>query len=1374
MSIISWNCRGLGNLRTVQELYRLVKQKKPIMVFLMETKLRKKKMEAIRCKLGFPNMLVVDSVGRSGGLALLWGDDIYLDIQNFSHRHISGVIKNLSGGAPWKFTGFYGHPDVSKRVEAWALIKHLAQLDPIPWVCIGDFNEVLTTSEKLGGSGRANSQMVAFRQTLEFCELTDLGYRGPKFTWSNCQEGSNFIKERLDRGVANAEWRDLFPNSAILVEAILCSDHAPLILCLSGLGGRERRRQRFRYEESWLKEEGYAEIVKQAWPRDEVDSVSWEKIEINMARCQNNFLRWQRGCTGSLKHQIAVLHKQLIDLQGRDEMGIGEETKAVKKKMENLLDQSDLMWRKRAKTEWLRGGDRNTKFFHACANARKKSNFITSISNTEGHIFTSTDEVQSAFVNYFQSLFTSDVVGDMMPCLQPLKKCVTAEMNRDLLKKISEEEVYRALHDMAPLKAPGPDGFTAGFFQKNWSIIGKDICHAILVTLNSGVLPPFLKQTNIALIPKTKNPVSVTDFRPISLCNVMYKMISKILANRLKRILPHIISPVQSAFIPGRLITDNVLVAYETLHTMHSRMKGKKGYMAVKLDMSKAYDRVEWRFLETVMHRLGFDPCWVQLIMMCVSSVEYAVLVNGEPCGQIKPERGLRQGDPISHYLFLICAEALSSMVKKANDDGILTGVSTSRGGPRISHLFFADDSLLFCRANLSQWGTLTNVLRIYEAASGQRLNNDKTSIFFSGNTPQEERNKILEVAGIPSSQRYDTYLGLPALVGKSQKIAFKAITERVWKKLQDWKINFLSQAGKEILLKAVVQAIPTYCMSVFRLPNALCSEINSLMQKFWWGHQDNNSRIHWMSWGRLGLSKATGGMGFRDFLSFNKALLAKQAWRIWSNPQSLVAKTMRAKYFSGSSILEAKLGTRPSFAWRSIFSSCDLLKEGLVWRVGNGEKIRIWKDRWVPSPSTFCVRSPPTLLDPDEKVSKLIDIQSKWWNVPLLESIFSMEEAQLIQTIPISRTNKEDLLLWRGTKSGIFTVKSAYHMQKEVLSNYAAGCSSKKEKSNIWKKIWALPVPSVVRNFLWRACHNILPTRENLCRRKIIRDPLCPLCGRAVESVFHILWQCPSAMDVWTMGCRKIQKSFFLGPDFLQVVEGLFNKCELEELIQFATLARRMWLRRNEVVHGGALTHPHIVMQQTMKAIQEYALAQEKVEEIAPLSGGQVVNCWLAPEQGWCKGNWDAAVDGRTGHMGLGAVIRDSTGTVLAARCEIRRGILSPVAAEAKVALLTVRLCRELGLRKIHLEGDAKTVVDAVNSNEEDRSWVGHLFEDIKGELSSFDGWRMSFVRRDGNHVAHKLARFAVNHNATETWSGAAPDCIGELVALEQLALGT
>jgi hypothetical protein len=164
-----------------------------------------------------------------------------------------------------------------------------------------------------------------------------------------------------------------------------------------------------------------------------------------------------------------------------------------------------------------------------------------------------------------------------------------------------------------------------------------DVCQAVLGILNYGIMPSLLNLTHIALIPKVKNPECVIEFRSISLCNVLYKLISKVFANRLKKILPHIILPTQSAFIHGRLIIDNILAAYETPHTMHSRLKGKKGFMAVKLDMSKAYDRIEWQFLEEAMKRMVLAPRWVQLIMMCEKTVKYSIVVNGEPCGYIHP-----------------------------------------------------------------------------------------------------------------------------------------------------------------------------------------------------------------------------------------------------------------------------------------------------------------------------------------------------------------------------------------------------------------------------------------------------------------------------------------------------------------------------------------------------------------------------------------------------------------------------------------------------------------------------------------------------------------------------------------------------------------
>ncbi|XP_059450901.1 uncharacterized protein LOC132181678 [Corylus avellana] len=537
--------------------------------------------------------------------------------------------------------------------------------------------------------------------------------------------------------------------------------------------------------------------------------------------------------------------------------------------------------------------------------------------------------------------------------------------------------------------------------------------------------------------------------------------------------------------------------------------------MAVKLDMSKAYDRVEWRFLAAAMKGMGFDERWIRLIMMCVTSTKYAILVNGSPWGNIIPSRGLRQGDPISPYLFLICAEALSAMLTNAHYDRRLSGVPTSRRGPLISHLFFADDSLLFCRSTQSQWQAMTEILKIYEGASGQKMNENKTSIFFSKNTPFGDRRQILELAGIPSTQRYEKYLRLPTLVGKSRTAAFRSIIERIWKRLQDWKLQFLSQAGKEV-------------------------------------------------------------------------------WRMWESPDSFIAKIMKAKYFPNCSILDAPKGKRPSFAWRSIQSTCDIVREGLIWRVGNGEKIRIWQDKWLHNPNDYMIQSQPTVLAPTARVCELVDRDTKWWKTNLIEQIFSPAEVKMILAIPLSSRNQEDCMVWRGTVKGEFSVRSAYHLQKKKEEEGRGECSIRSSSRAVWKLIWKLKVPSVEQNFLWKACQDILPTRENLHKRHIIDDPGCPICGLEVETVFHILWRCPSAMDVWGEGDRKFQKSSLNGPQFVQVVERMFQVCNLDEMRLFVGLARRIWLRRNEVIHGGSFASPKELLIRTRGALLDFQQANE------------------------------------------------------------------------------------------------------------------------------------------------------------------------------------
>ena len=203
--------------------------------------------------------------------------------------------------------------------------------------------------------------------------------------------------------------------------------------------------------------------------------------------------------------------------------------------------------------------------------------------------------------------------------------------------------------------------------------------------------------------------------------------------------------------------------------------------MALKLDMSKAYDRVEWTFLEKIILKLGFQNSWVSLIMECITTVTYSIMVNGEPQSMITPTRGIRQRDPLSPYCFLFCAEGLDAILWKAANDGDITGFSLCRRGSKLTHLFFADDRLLFCKATLVECEQTENILNIYEVASGQMVNKEKTTIFFSRNTDDATQEAIKVSLSLPTIQHCEKYLGLPSFVGRNKKACFTHIKERIW-----------------------------------------------------------------------------------------------------------------------------------------------------------------------------------------------------------------------------------------------------------------------------------------------------------------------------------------------------------------------------------------------------------------------------------------------------------------------------------------------------------------------------------------------------------------------------------------------------------------
>lgn len=304
------------------------------------------------------------------------------------------------------------------------------------------------------------------------------------------------------------------------------------------------------------------------------------------------------------------------------------------------------------------------------------------------------------------------VSEELVDVVQPK---VTNGMNLAILQAFHATKIEKAPKQMHPLKAPGLDGMPSLFYQHFSSIVNFVVIQTVLDFLNHGVALSKFHETHIVLIPKNKNPERVIDYKPITLCNVAYKLTSKTVANRMKWVLKDIVGENQSAFVAERLITDNILVVHEVMNHINRKRKGKWGEMALELDMSKVYERMEWECLQKIMLKLGFHEKWVEIIMQCVSSITYAVWINGIPRGVFKPTRALRQGDPLSPYQFLLCTKALSALINKAVQNRSIHGVVALARGPKISHIFFADDSLIFGKPTTREYGEILRVLQVCE-----------------------------------------------------------------------------------------------------------------------------------------------------------------------------------------------------------------------------------------------------------------------------------------------------------------------------------------------------------------------------------------------------------------------------------------------------------------------------------------------------------------------------------------------------------------------------------------------------------------------------------------------------------------------------------
>ncbi|KAL9665566.1 hypothetical protein QQ045_020987 [Rhodiola kirilowii] len=347
--------------------------------------------------------------------------------------------------------------------------------------------------------------------------------------------------------------------------------------------------------------------------------------------------------------------------------------------------------------------------------------------------------------------------------------------------------------------------------------------------------------------------------------------------------------------------------------------------------MSKAFDRVEWRYLELLLLKFGFKDRWVSLIFKYVSSVRYAICINGNITSSFVPGRGLRQDDPLSPYLFILCSEWLSHTLTKIQAEKNIEGIKISRGAPQITHLMFADDCLLLFKVGDGTAAVLSSLLRKYESISGQIVNYNKSGLVLSPNLTEPVKSRFQTQLAVKLVSHHNKYLGLPLSLKRKVTLNFSGMIDKVWNKTEGWKTKNLSAGGKEILIKAVLQALPQYAMNCFQLPEDTIKKMHSSIIRYWWSFSCSKKPIHWVKAQILCQDKDMGGLGFKNLKCINLAFLAKQAWRIYTHPDLLISKNFKAKYCHNSDILTCSVGYKPSFCWRSIIKGFEIIRAGSI-----------------------------------------------------------------------------------------------------------------------------------------------------------------------------------------------------------------------------------------------------------------------------------------------------------------------------------------------------------------------------------------------------------------------------------------------------------
>eukprot|EP00253_Pinus_taeda_P010445 PITA_10445 len=637
---------------------------------------------------------------------------------------ISVNLESKEDGTMVRIYNIYSLNHYREKEACWnTLATNIEEDQDNNLILAGDLNLVLHANEKRGRIFGADPFKDRLEHIIQEQELVDIKPKNRMYTWSNRRLGAGNIMERLDHFLINITYLSSFATGQSNILNNSASDHYPITLTL--LRHCQLDPLPFKYCSLWNQIPEARNAVWQAWTQHVEGSPTfiWET---KMKRTRQALKNWAKT-----KFQEPELRK-----------------KHIKKDLEELQQKIEAF----------------------------------GLTN-EGNNYTTQDTIKEAATNHFKNLLTKDKSEeDYSTLLQYMPKEVTQETNSRLTHEVEEEEVQKAIWSLHPDKVPGPDGFPISFYKEYWQMIKKDLLKMIRWALRKGKLGGYTNSTYLALIPKENRPSTFSRFRPISLCNSAYKIITKILSSRLKPHLSSLISENQGGFLPNRHITDSILLVQEAIHSSISRKE--KGFV-LKLDLANAFDRVRHTFLFAVLHKMGFDPSFTNMIKACISNPCISPLINDRPCAAFQSSRGLRQGCPLSPYLFILMAESLSKALDFNRRTGLITGIKIEQGTKNINHSQFADDTLLMGGASITIARCFKKILNQFMEYSGGKINQVKSCIY-KWNVSNLTIHSIASTLEVSYKLNWShfTYLGMPVSMGPLKADTWNEILDKIQRKI--------------------------------------------------------------------------------------------------------------------------------------------------------------------------------------------------------------------------------------------------------------------------------------------------------------------------------------------------------------------------------------------------------------------------------------------------------------------------------------------------------------------------------------------------------------------------------------------------------------